>query len=60
MEIKKIEDLVTSIAALVPVVGTIVSGVIVLVNALDTVTQEDKDVLIARIRKAQESIPKWE
>ncbi len=60
MDIQKIEDLVSSISSLIPVVGTVVSGVIVLINALDTVTQEDKDALIARIKKAQESIPVWE
>lgn len=57
---KKMGKIVDLVSAFIPIVGTMVNGVIVLINALDTVTQEDKDALIARIKKAQESIPVWE
>jgi hypothetical protein len=60
VKVEEVEKLVAGVSSLIPTVGAIVSGVMLLINALDTVTQEDKDALIARIKKAQESVPVWE
>lgn len=59
-DIEKVVQDIEKVATLIPTVGAIVSGVVVMIDAIDSVTQEDKDALIARIKKAQESIPVWE
>jgi len=59
LDFKKVEDLVEGVTTLIPVVGSIISGVVFIVESLEGVKQEDVEALKAKIRKAQESIAKW-